>query len=52
MSERIDTVLSHRLLGLPIFLGIMYGVFWLTFTLGEAPMGWIESGMGWLGQTS
>lgn len=51
VSERIDRVLSHRVLGLPIFLAVMYGVFWLTFTLGEAPMGWIEAGMGWLGQT-
>ena len=22
----------------------MYAIFWLTFTVGEVPMGWIESG--------
>ena len=40
----IDSVLAHRVLGLPIFFGAMYGLFWLTFTLGELPMGWIEAG--------
>ena len=28
----------------------MYLVFQLTFTLGAAPMGWIETGFGWLAQ--
>ncbi|MBT3219776.1 MAG: ferrous iron transport protein B, partial [Proteobacteria bacterium] len=43
MSDAIDKVLVHRWLGLPIFAGVMYGIFWLTFTLGEPPMGWIEA---------
>ncbi|MBW2524602.1 MAG: ferrous iron transport protein B [Deltaproteobacteria bacterium] len=42
-SDRVDSVLAHRALGLPIFAAIMYGVFWITFTLGEAPMAWIEA---------
>jgi ferrous iron transport protein B len=45
LSDRIDSVVAHRWLGLPIFLAVMYAVFWLTFTLGEAPMGWIETGV-------
>ncbi len=49
LSDRIDAVVAHRVLGLPIFLGVMYGVFWLTFTVGETPMGWIEAGFEWLG---
>lgn len=49
VSDRIDGVLAHRLLGLPIFLAILYGIFWLTFTVGELPMGWIESGFAALG---
>ena len=49
ISRRLDMVLAHRTLGLPIFLAVMYGVFWLTFSLGEAPMGWIEAGVAWLG---
>ncbi|MEN6405360.1 MAG: ferrous iron transport protein B [Thermoguttaceae bacterium] len=51
LSDRIDAVVTHRLLGIPIFLGMMYLVFWLTFTLGRPPMEWLESLFGWLGQT-
>jgi len=48
-SARIDAVVTHRVLGLPIFLGLMYLVFKVTFTVGEPPMGWIETGFGCLG---
>ncbi|MHB9030595.1 MAG: ferrous iron transport protein B [Candidatus Latescibacterota bacterium] len=49
VSDRIDSIVTHRIFGLPIFLGLMYLVFQLTFTLGEPPMGWIEGFFGWLG---
>ena len=49
VSDQIDSVVTHRLLGLPLFFLLMYLVFQLTFALGEAPMGWIERGMEWLG---
>jgi ferrous iron transport protein B len=48
ISDRIDSVVTNRVLGLPIFLGLMYLVFQLTFTLGDPPMGWIEGLFGWL----
>ena len=48
-SDQIDRVLAHRVLGLPVFGAVMYGVFWVTFTLGEIPMGWIEAGFAALG---
>jgi len=47
-SDRIDAVLTNRILGLPIFLAMMYLVFYLTFTVGGPPMDWIEAGFGWL----
>ena len=50
MSDRIDAVLTNRVMGLPLFMVMMYLVFQLTFTLGEPPMGWIESGFGFLGE--
>ena len=50
-SDLIDAITCNRVLGLPVFLGLMYLVFQLTFTLGEAPMGWIESLFGWAGQS-
>lgn len=49
ISDKIDSVVTNRVLGLPVFLGLMYLVFHLTFTLGEPPMGWIEACFGWLG---
>lgn len=45
-TDRIDAVVTHRLLGLPIFLGLMYLVFQLTFTLGQPLMDGIEMGFG------
>lgn len=49
MSDAIDSVLVNRVLGIPIFLGLMYLVFQLTFTLGDPFMGWIEQFFGFLG---
>jgi len=43
ISDKIDKVLTHRLLGLPIFALLMYATFWLVFTIGDIPMGWIDS---------
>lgn len=51
LSDRVDEIVIHRLWGLPIFLGLMYAVFWLTFTVGTPPMEWIEVLFGWLGDT-
>ena len=51
LTQAIDKVLIHKLFGLPIFIFLMWGLFQLTFTLGEVPMGWIEEGFGWLGET-
>ncbi len=48
-SERIDAVLTHRVLGLPLFLAFMYGLFWLTFSLGAPLMDGIDALFGWLG---
>ncbi len=45
-SDAIDRALVHKVWGLPIFAAVMYAIFWLTFTLGEPPMGWIEDGFG------
>jgi len=49
-SQRIDKILTHKYLGLPIFLGFLWLMFHATFTLGNYPMGWIERGVELLGQ--
>jgi len=48
-TEAIDKVLLNRALGLPIFFGVMWLLFQLTFTLGAPFMEWIEAGFAWLG---
>jgi ferrous iron transport protein B len=40
-SESLDRVLTHRVLGIPIFVAIMVGVYTLTFILGRYPQDWI-----------
>ncbi|MBM4104155.1 MAG: ferrous iron transport protein B [Planctomycetes bacterium] len=49
MSDMIDRVLTHHLWGLPIFAVMMYVIFYLTFTVGAYPMGWLELLFGWMG---
>lgn len=51
ISDTIDAIVTNRILGLPIFLGLMYATFFLTFTLGRYPMRGLEMFFGWLGGT-
>jgi len=50
-SDRIDEIVLHRVWGLPIFMGLMYLLFWLTFTVGTPPMEWLDALFNWLGHT-
>ena len=50
MSRNIDLVLTHRFLGIPVFIFFIWAMFQLTFTLGAYPMEWIEAGVGALTQ--
>ncbi len=47
MTEKIDAVVTNRILGIPIFLGMMYLVFHLTFTLGGPLMDVVEGFFAW-----
>lgn len=49
-SKRIDRILTHKYLGLPIFLGFLWIMFNATFTLGSYPMEWIGSGVDLLSE--
>lgn len=49
LSDKIDQVVLHPVGGWFIFIGIMLFVFWTIFSLAEYPMGWVESGIGELG---
>ncbi|HOK48599.1 MAG TPA: ferrous iron transport protein B [Sedimentibacter sp.] len=37
-SEKIDEILTHKYFGIPIFLGIMFFIFWMTFNVIGAPL--------------
>ncbi|MBF0351842.1 MAG: ferrous iron transport protein B [SAR324 cluster bacterium] len=52
LSDRIDKVLTNRLFGPIILLGVLYGMFVMTFTVGAIPMGWLETFFGFLGDTA
>ncbi len=42
ITSRIDALLIQKIVGLPIFLFLMWGLFQLTFRLGQIPMDGIE----------
>ncbi len=48
-SEKIDSVLTNRYLGFPIFTALLFFIFWTTFKLGAYPMDWIDAGVVALG---
>ena len=45
LTEKADRALTHRVWGIPIFLGIMAVVFFLTFTIGDWIKGYLEVGI-------
>jgi len=49
VSEKVDWVLTHRLLGPLTMLGVLYLLFLLTFKLGAYPQLWLQDFFGFLG---
>lgn len=47
-TDKIDAVLTHKIWGVPAFLGIMALVFFFTFTVGDWLKGYLEIGLDWL----
>ncbi|MBO5460773.1 MAG: ferrous iron transport protein B [Ruminococcus sp.] len=47
LTEKADKYMTSKWLGLPIFLGIMALVFFLTFTIGDWLKGYFEIGLEW-----
>ena len=45
----IDTFVTHKLWGFPIFFALMWLMFWCTFSLGAYPQEWIDALVGWIG---
>lgn len=42
-TQRIDRVLTHRVVGLLGFAAVMFVTFWTIYSLAQFPMAWIET---------
>ncbi len=49
VSDRIDLIFTHRVWGWMAFLAAMTLMFFCIFTVAQAPMDWIDSGVKWIG---
>ncbi len=49
MTSRLDAILTHRYLGIPIFIAILGLVYSVSFILGKIPQDWIAEGFKALG---
>ena len=47
-SEIIDSFLTHKLFGFPLFAFFMWLTFFTTFKIGEYPMNWIDHGVAFI----
>lgn len=48
ISDKIDMIVTNKILGLPLFLLIIYATFWFSFVCAEPLMSGIESFFAWL----
>src|SRR5690606_36008525 len=49
LTERLDRVFTHPVLGVIVFAAVMGGLFWTLFTLATVPMDLIEATFAGLG---
>ena len=50
ISDKIDRVVTHKVFGLPILLGIFASIFWVTFNVSAPLMDAFDGFFGWLGE--
>ena len=51
VTQKLDALLLHKTMGIPIFVGFLWLMFQTTFTVGEYPMNWIDAGVNWFSNT-
>lgn len=49
-TKIIDAFVTNRLFGFPIFLMVMWLMFWATFKVGAYPVEWIEMLVSWISE--
>ena len=50
ITDRIDAIVTNQWAAFPIFVLLLWFIFWATFTIGQYPMDWIDAGVAWLGE--
>ncbi len=48
ISQKIDKVLTNRLIGIPILVFFIWLMFQVTYKIGAFPMGWIDSSIDFI----
>ncbi len=48
ISDRVDKIVTNRVLGPVIMLAVVFCLYEFTFTYSAIPIGWFESFFGWL----
>ncbi|MBU1002254.1 MAG: ferrous iron transport protein B [Proteobacteria bacterium] len=49
-SDNMDRLLTHKFLGPLGMLGVLFAIYWFTFSIGQYPLGWVESVFSMLGE--
>ncbi|MBF0453981.1 MAG: ferrous iron transport protein B [Magnetococcales bacterium] len=45
ITRKLDRIFLNKVIGIPLFIGLLWTMFQTTFTVGEYPMNWIDSGV-------
>ncbi|KAA0217433.1 MAG: ferrous iron transporter B [Leptolyngbya sp. PLA3] len=51
-ADRADSLLLHPILGMMVFVLVMWLLFWSVFSIAAYPMDWIEQGFAWLAEAT
>lgn len=50
VTHVLDSIITNKYIGFPIFFFLLYVMFQVTFSLGQYPMDWIDAGVSALGE--
>ena len=50
LTDKIDAVVTNQWAAFPIFVLLLWFIFWATFTIGQYPMDWIDALVAWIGE--
>ncbi len=50
LTDKIDAVVTNQWAAFPIFVLLLWFIFWATFTIGQYPMDWIDALVAWTGE--